>query len=95
LENKLSRGEICVANFIPPANGANQGSYVMQKADFGAKSNNRLTKTVLAAKQAITFRNAFYFWVDIQLSKNCKKIFLHTDRERHNIDTVYGDMCFF
>ena len=24
---KLSRGEICVANFIPPANGASLDSY--------------------------------------------------------------------
>ena len=24
---KLSRGEICVANFIPPVNGASQGNY--------------------------------------------------------------------
>ena len=28
---KLNRGEICVANFIPPANGASQGSYLVQK----------------------------------------------------------------
>ena len=25
---KLSRGEICVANFIPPANGASLGSFL-------------------------------------------------------------------
>ena len=25
--NKLSRGEICVANFIPPANGASLGRF--------------------------------------------------------------------
>ena len=25
--NKLSRGEICVANFIPPGNGASLGGY--------------------------------------------------------------------
>ena len=28
---KLSRGEICVANFIPPANGASQGNYFQAK----------------------------------------------------------------
>ena len=28
---KLSRGEICVANFIPPANGASQGNYFLPK----------------------------------------------------------------
>ena len=28
---KLSRGEICVANFIPPTNGASQGSYLVKK----------------------------------------------------------------
>ena len=26
---KLSRGEICVANFILPANGASQGNYLL------------------------------------------------------------------
>ena len=28
---KLSRGEICVANFIPPANGSSLGSYFRGK----------------------------------------------------------------
>ena len=28
---KLSRGEICVANFIPPANGVRQGNYLLAK----------------------------------------------------------------
>ena len=28
---KLSRGEICMANFIPPANGASQGNYFEAK----------------------------------------------------------------
>ena len=28
---KLSRGEICVANFIPPANGVSQGNYFLPK----------------------------------------------------------------
>ena len=28
---KLSRGEICVANFIPSANGVSQGNYFMAK----------------------------------------------------------------
>ena len=28
---QLSRGEICVANFIPPANGASQGNYFPPK----------------------------------------------------------------
>ena len=27
--NKLSRGEICVANFIPPANGSSPGNYFL------------------------------------------------------------------
>ena len=30
-QNKLSRGQICVANFIPPANGASQGIYFLAK----------------------------------------------------------------
>ena len=29
--NKLSGGEICVANFIPPANGESQGNYFLTK----------------------------------------------------------------
>ena len=28
---QLSRGEICVANFIPPANGARQGNFLLAK----------------------------------------------------------------
>ena len=31
LTYKLSRGEICVANLIPPANGASLGSYFCVK----------------------------------------------------------------
>ena len=31
---ELSRGEICVANFIPPANGASQGNYFQAKIKF-------------------------------------------------------------
>ena len=30
-DQKLSRGEICVENFIPPANGASLGSYFCVK----------------------------------------------------------------
>ena len=30
-QHQLSRGEICVANFIPPANGARQGNYLLAK----------------------------------------------------------------
>ena len=39
---QLKRGEICVANFIPPANGASQGNYFLAKiqkmAVFDAKT---------------------------------------------------------
>ena len=31
----LSRGEICVANFIPPANGASLGSFLCSKFKLG------------------------------------------------------------
>ena len=31
----LSRGEICVANFIPPAHGASLGSFLFSKFRFG------------------------------------------------------------
>ena len=30
---QLSRDEICVANFIPPGNGASLGSYLVKKGD--------------------------------------------------------------
>ena len=29
---KLSRGEICVANFIPPVNGVSQSNYFLSKS---------------------------------------------------------------
>ena len=32
---KLSRGEICVKNFIPPANGASLGSFLCSKFRLG------------------------------------------------------------
>ena len=39
---QLRRGEICVANFVPPVNGASQGSYFLAKipkmAVFEAKT---------------------------------------------------------
>ena len=31
-KNKLSKGEIFVANFIPPANGASQANYFLPKS---------------------------------------------------------------
>ena len=34
IDIKLSRGEIRVANFIPPANGASQGIYFLAKVWF-------------------------------------------------------------
>ena len=37
-EKTLSRGEICVANFISPANGASLGSYLSKNCCFGAKT---------------------------------------------------------
>ena len=30
---RLSKGEVCVANFIPPANGASQGIYFLPKTE--------------------------------------------------------------
>ena len=35
--NKLSRGEICVANFIPPPKGASLGSCLVKKGEKGFK----------------------------------------------------------
>ena len=32
---KLSRGEICLANFIPPANGASLGRFFVKKSKNG------------------------------------------------------------
>ena len=34
---QLSRGEICVSNFISPANGASLGSYLVKIPVFEAK----------------------------------------------------------
>ena len=34
---QLSRGEICSANFIPPANGASQGNFSCPQFDFSLK----------------------------------------------------------
>ena len=30
--HQLGRGEICVANFIPPSNGVSQGNYFLPKS---------------------------------------------------------------
>ena len=64
---KLSRGEICVANFIPPVNGASQGNYFLPKSHKLAvyeERKKRLSKTALAAKVANFFSNGFWFWLD-------------------------------
>ena len=51
-----------MANFIPPANGASQGSYNLPKSHKLAvfKEKNRLTKTALAAKRAKFFSNGVW-----------------------------------
>ena len=63
---KLSSGEICGANFIPPTNGASQANYFLPKSHkldvFEEK--NRLSKTALAAERANFFSNGFWFWLD-------------------------------
>ena len=68
---KLSRGEFCVANFIPPANGAGQGNYFLPK-------NHKLA--VLEEKKGFqkqrwqpklqTFLNSFWFWFDERSGNN-------------------------
>ena len=54
---QLSRGEICVANFITPANGVSQGNYFLPKSQKLAvfESKMSLQKTALAAKVANFF----------------------------------------
>ena len=49
---KLSRGEICVANFIPPANGVSQGSYLVKYGLLCQKGYKQAYKITLAAKLA-------------------------------------------
>ena len=56
--NKLSKGEICVANVIPPANGASQGKNSKNGCFWG---KNGLTKTAAAPKPANFFWNGFDF----------------------------------
>jgi hypothetical protein len=59
--NKLSRGEICVANFIPPCEWCESPRAISckiwhKKAIFGAKSSEiGHTKIALAAKVANFF----------------------------------------
>ena len=56
---ELSRGEICLTNFIPPANGASQGNYFLPKSHKSAVFEKRLRKTALAVKVANFFSNGF------------------------------------
>ena len=60
---KLSRGEICLANFIPPANGVSVGSYLVKNGLFCQKGQ---TKTALPHKSA----NFLYtrFWALLNFS---------------------------
>ena len=39
---KLSSGEICLANFIPPGNGASQGNYFLSKSHKSAISEAKM-----------------------------------------------------
>ena len=58
---QLSRGEICAANFIPPANGASQGNYFLPKSHKLAVFEE---KTALAAKPANFSLIGFWLWLD-------------------------------
>ena len=62
---QLSRGKICVANFIPPANGGSQGNYFLAKipkmAVFEAKMQKGLTETAAAPKPANFFKMVSIF----------------------------------
>ena len=57
---KLGRGEICVENFIPPANST-FWAVILSKSDcfLGNKGENGLAKTALAAKCEKLFGMAF------------------------------------
>ena len=60
IEKKFSRGEICVANFIPPANGASQGNYFLpQSYKLAVFEEKIVLKTALAAKVANFFQMVF------------------------------------
>ena len=52
LKQKLSRGEICVANSIPPSNGVSLGSYFCVKNlfDFCLKTMHPFTPFIEAMK---------------------------------------------
>ena len=51
----LDRGEICEANFIPPANGASLGSYLSKNGCFWAKTGKIGPIIALAPKPATIF----------------------------------------
>ena len=56
VHSQLSRGEICVVKFIPPANGASLGSYLSKNGCFWAKTGKMgPIKTALVPKPANFF----------------------------------------
>ena len=80
--SELSRGEICVANIIPPENGASLSGYFCVKshklAVFEAKMS--LQKQLVQPKLQ-TFSNGFWFQLDERSSfclKCPKKISAHS-----------------
>ena len=100
--NKLSRGEICLANFIHPCKWGESGKL------FPAK---KLTKTALAAKVANFFSNGFWFWFDERsnnFSPFCfaspeiigdefgnRRTDRHTDRQTNSLTPYTGVGGFF
>ena len=66
---KLSRGEICVANFIPPANIASQGNYFLVKSQKLAlfEPKRVLQKQLWQPILQTFFSNSFWFWFDLLL----------------------------
>ena len=56
---KLSRGKICVANFIPPANGARLGSYFCVKSLTLAKKHCLKKEFKRTAWLFISYKTSF------------------------------------
>jgi hypothetical protein len=75
-DKKTSRGEDCVANFIPPVNGATLGIFYVLSLVYCKLLVLEICKSILSSQR----RSIFLFWVNDRqnnhltlyaLKKNC------------------------
>ena len=81
---KLSRGEICVANFIPPANGASQGNYFQAKIQKMAKFGTFLLALLAGGK----LPNGQTGWPKIWILGQKKSLLIYCTKNRANLRCV-------